>query len=173
HAGVGGDVKGDAGEEAAAAGVHRRGRVAARVVGVQGPRATEDRVAVGVLGGRGHGLGVVELLPERRQLVAPVAAVVEGPGDRALVEADPAVVGAGQQVGRLGRVVDDVVLGVAPEGAVLVDPDVAVGVAVAAAEGAGADADVALAGLGGDGARGGEQPGAGPPPPPPACLLPR
>ena len=115
-------------------------------------------MAVGVLGGRDHRLGVVELLPERRQQVAPVAAVVQRPGDRALVVADPAVVRAGQQVGRLGGIVDDVVLGVAPEGAVLVDPDVAVGIAVAAAERPAGDADVALAGLGGDRAVGGEQP---------------
>jgi hypothetical protein len=79
-----------------------------------------------------------------------VAAVVQRPGDRALVVADPAVVGPGQQVGRLGRVVSDVVLGVAPERAVLVDPDIAVGVAVGAAKGAAGDADVAFPGLGGD-----------------------
>ena len=87
-----------------------------------------------------------------------MAAVVQRPGDRALVVADPAVVGPGQQVGRLGRVVDDVVLGVAPERAVLVDPDIAVGVAVAAAKGAAGDADVAFPGLGGDRPVGRKQP---------------
>jgi hypothetical protein len=86
------------------------------------------------------------------------SAVVEREGDRALVEADAAVVGAGQQVARVRRVEDDVVLGLAPEAAVLVDADVAVGVALAASEGAGADADVGLAGVGGDRAVGGEQP---------------
>jgi hypothetical protein len=54
--------------------------------------------------------------------------------------------------------VDDVVFGVAPERAVLVDPDIAVGVAVAAAKGAAGDADVALPGLGGDRPVGREQP---------------
>jgi hypothetical protein len=71
----------------------------------------------------------------------PVLAVVGREVDPALVVADPAVVLARDQVGRIGRVVDDLLLGLAPESAVLVHALVALAlVAARAADRAGAGA---------------------------------
>ena len=88
-------VERDTGKEGATVSVERGRRIAAGVVGVEGPRDGDDRMAVGITPRRCKRFGVVEPLPERRQQVTPVHAVVGGPVDAALVEADPAVILAG------------------------------------------------------------------------------
>src|SRR6266508_5152225 len=80
------------------------------------------------------GRRVVYALIERRRVIAPGLAAVETVGEAAVVEASPLVVLTGDQVGRVGRINLDLLLGLEPEAAVLVDADVALVCAPAAAE---------------------------------------
>ena len=63
-----------------------------------GPRTRVDRVTVRIASHKLLAGGVVDLLAERRQEVAPLVAVVGRPIDAALVEADAAVVLTGNEV---------------------------------------------------------------------------
>jgi len=76
----------------------------------------------------------VGVLPEGRQAVAPGLATIEGVVEPAVVVANARVILPGNQVVRVGRVERDALLRLAPEGAVLVDADVAIGISLAAAE---------------------------------------
>src|SRR5205085_894171 len=93
-----------------------------------------DRVAIRVGRSGLHRRRVVQVLPERRQLVAVILPVVGREVGAALVVADTTVVLARDDVVRVGRVVDLLLLGLTPVGAVLVHPLVAVARAVSAAE---------------------------------------
>src|SRR6185436_4835572 len=94
-----------------------------------------DRVVVRVGRARPVELWRVFVLPERRQHVAPVVTVVGREVDSALVVAHPAVVLPTDQVRRIGRVVGDVLLGLAAERAILVHPLVTVALALRTAKG--------------------------------------
>ncbi len=134
QAGVERDVETDRAVEAPTAGVERDRRVTAGIVGVQVPGIALDRVAVAVAWHRREVLGGVQTVAVRRQLVAPGQTVVVREVEGRLVPPLPAVVLPGQQVLRVGVVVGDVGLGLAPEEAVGVDPLVAIGVPLAAAQ---------------------------------------
>src|SRR2546430_11387231 len=92
-------------------------------------------MAVGVIRRRQFPRGIVKLLTEGWEQVAPAGPIVGRPIDAALVKADAAVVLARQEVGPVGRVEGDPLLGLAAERAVLVHAHVALTyVALTAAE---------------------------------------
>src|SRR5207245_350609 len=105
-------------------------------------RTAHDRVSIRIAGRRFLSRRVVQLLPEGRQQIAPMIPVVHRPVDPALVEPDPAVVLAGQQVVGIERVEGDGLLRLTAEGAILVHPRVAIAVAARTAEGAGSNAQI-------------------------------
>src|SRR5918912_3184585 len=77
-------------------------------------------MAVGVICSRQFPRGIVHLLTERWEQVAPVVPIVGRPSNAALVKADAAIVLARKEVVPVGRVEGDPLLGLAAERAVLV-----------------------------------------------------
>ena len=129
-AGIGQNVDHHAAEVGAALGVDGQCRIAGEIIGVLRTLAARDGV-------RSVSFRGVEALAEGREPVAPVAAVVRRVVETTLVEADPRVVLAADQVVGIGRVEDDVLLGLTPEAAVLVDSNIpffGLAVALATAE---------------------------------------
>src|SRR5437667_3727924 len=92
---IAGHIEHHAAEIAAPARIHRDRRIARSVVGVPRPWTASDGVAVWIGGGGLLAGRVVQLLPKRREQIAPMLPVVRRPVDAALVEPDPAVVLAG------------------------------------------------------------------------------
>ena len=87
----------------------------------------------------------VDVLVEGRDAVAPVSAAVEGEVEAAVVEADPAVVLACEQIVRIERIEGDRLLRLTAERAILVHSLVPLAVPSGAAEGPGAGAEVRTA----------------------------
>lgn len=83
-------------------------------MGVEGAASALNRVTVRIRGDRFLGGGEIHLLQERRDAVAPVAAIVGREREAALVEAGAAVVLAGDERIGIRGVVDDFLFCLAP-----------------------------------------------------------